>query len=257
MPGESAKLTFEVNTLSQPVGPNTWKASIRYRLEAPEDGKQPVSGEIEVGIRANVVREINVDPVALVLSGEGELTHIITLSDGRDRPLTVTGAMCDLKNLKVQPFQPTIDDTGRRIQRIRVTVSASFPPGNYSDLIRLLSNDPDYREIAVPIRISRRAKGEIVTTPDQMIFRIAKEQNASSGLIRLRDPDDNPVTIEKMEADSPSIQCKWASGPGSMVTVRVGVDLTKERKSGSGRLTIHLRDPKPQVVVIPVSWLVP
>src|SRR4051794_38093183 len=34
-PGETAKLTVEVNTLTQPDGPNRWQVAVSYRQEAP------------------------------------------------------------------------------------------------------------------------------------------------------------------------------------------------------------------------------
>src|SRR5262245_57003493 len=33
-PGETAKLTIEVNTLTQPDGPNRWQITLAYRTEA-------------------------------------------------------------------------------------------------------------------------------------------------------------------------------------------------------------------------------
>jgi hypothetical protein len=257
LPGESSKLAFEVNTLSQAGGPAIWKATVRYQVESAEEGNLPASGQIEVSIKANVIREINVEPVAIALTGDGELVHTITVTDRRQQPLTITTTRTDLKHVTIQPYQPVVDAKGQRIQRIRVTVAETCPAGHFSDTLRLFSNDLDYPELAIPIQISRRAKGEVICNPDQMTFRLADGQTSASGLIRLRDPDDNALVVEKIEADSPVIQSKWVAGPGSMVTVRITADLSKERKSGSGTLTIHVRDPKPQVIAVPVSWLVP
>src|SRR5262245_2565036 len=43
-PNEKAKLTLEVNTLTQPDGPNRWQIAVDYKVESP--GVPPQTGEL-------------------------------------------------------------------------------------------------------------------------------------------------------------------------------------------------------------------
>jgi hypothetical protein len=42
-----------------------------------------------------------------------------------------------------------------------------------------------------------------------------------------------------------------------MATLRLGIELTGERSSGLGSVRIHIKEPKPQILVIPVVWQTP
>src|SRR5436305_12097162 len=57
-PGDTAKLTLEVNTLTQPDGPNRWQVAVSYTVEAP--GAAPQAGELLLQITATLAREVAV-----------------------------------------------------------------------------------------------------------------------------------------------------------------------------------------------------
>ncbi len=253
-PGASAEVKVEINTISQSAGPNTWKVTVHY-LHGPE-GKT-TEHQLELIQKAKIVREINVEPVALYLSIEKETSHTIVITDRRSKPLTVSEARCSHKHVKVQLTAVGVNVKGERIQQVHVTVLDDCPPGFHSDVVQLVTDDPACRELRIPMTVVCKAPGQITATPDQMTLRLAEGQNAASGLIRLRDPDDRTVVVDKMEADHPAVRMKWAAGPGSMATVRVGIELTGERSSGLASVRVHIKEPKPQTLVIPVVWQVP
>jgi hypothetical protein len=251
-PGESVDLSVEINTLAQSAGPNAWKVTVHF-VQGP-DG-QTTSGSHELVIKARVVREIDVEPIALFLSVDGEAMHTISVTDRRERPLKITGVGCDAKFVRTQ-LLPASEASPRRRQ-IQVHLSADCPAGHHSETIVVQTDDPAYRELRIPLIIVRKAPGQIQATPEQLDLRLTKGQKAASGLVRLRDPDDKQIVVEKLEADHPALRFKWAIGPGSMATLRLGVEFPDAPTSGLGSVTIHLKEPKKQVIIIPVAWQAP
>lgn len=252
--GESADLLVEVNTLSQGAGPIAWKISVRY---AHGQKEQPIAEELELVLKAAIVREITVEPVALSLSIDKETTHTIALTDRRPKPLTIKGVRCEAKFIKTQLTATGPNSRGERIQQVHVTILENCPAGHHREMLQLLTDDPEYRELRVPIAVTWKAPGEVLASPEQLDLRIATGQHIASGLIRLRDPDGRPVLIDRIEADHTSIRFKWAAGPGSMATLRLGVELDAKPTSGLGSVKVFVKEPKAQVLVIPVSWQVP
>jgi hypothetical protein len=252
-PGASTEVRVEVNTISQPAGANAWKVTVRY-LRGPDN---KTAHELELIQKARIVREINVDPVALYLSIDRETSHAITISDRRAKPLTVSEARCGHKHVKTQLSAVGVNARGERIQQIHVTVSDECPSGFHSEVVQLLTDDPDYRELRIPLTIVRKAPGQVTATPESITLRLGQGQKAASGLVRLRDPDDRTVVVEKLEVDDPALRTKWAPGPGSMATLRLGIDLPGERASGIGSVRVYVKEPKPQILVIPVVWQAP
>jgi hypothetical protein len=253
-PGESTEVRVEINTISQPAAANVWKVTVRY-VHGPDGNKS--AHELELIQKARIIREINVDPVALYLSIERETSHTITISDRRAKPLTITEARCGHKHVKTQLSAVGVNTKGERIQQVHVTVLDECPAGFHSEVVQLLTDDPAYRELRIPLTIVRKAPGQITATPESLTLRLAQGQNAANGLIRLRDPDDRTVIVEKLEVDDPRLRTKWAAGPGAMATLRLGVELTGDRSSGIGSVRVHIKEPKPQILVIPVIWQSP
>jgi hypothetical protein len=65
------------------------------------------------------------------------------------------------------------------------------------------------------------------------------------------------VKVERVEADDPAIECRWAAGPGPRATLKVRVD--SSRIAGGtlhSAVRVHLGGPTPQTLVVPVSCTV-
>ena len=253
--GDTAEVVVEINTLSQPSGANVWKTSLRYQYAAV-DGEIAAS-ELELLIKAKIVREIDVEPIALSFTIDREMTDDMTLIDRRSKPLTITDARCTSKHVKAQVSAISTSGQGQRVQRVHVTVLDSCPPGHFADQIDLITDDEEYRELHIPLTVTRKAPGQVCAAPEQIDIRFAKGQKFASGLVRLRAPDEAPIAIERIEADNAAIRTKWAAAPSGIVTVRLGVDVTDAPTSGLGSVKVHIKAPKPQILVIPVTWQAP
>lgn len=251
-PGEGTELTVGINLLTQPEGPNTWKLAVRYST-----GEPATAGAQVVQVAARVKKEVTVEPVALMLSAEKEITGALTVLDRRGKPLTVTGARLGLKDVRAE-VKPATESGGQRRQRIELTVTDACPVGQHADEVCLDTDDPDYKELRIPLRVIKKAPATgVQVIPGGATLRFAKDQTTASVLLRLRDADDREVVVEKAEADHPAVSCKWAAGPGVMTTLRVTVDLKEVRAAGVGVVTVRLKGPAAETILVPVSWTVP
>jgi uncharacterized protein DUF1573 len=252
-PGEATELTVGINLLTQPEGPNAWKLAVRYRTE----GDPPATGAAAVEVAARVKKDVTVEPVALMLSAEREITGTLTVIDRRGRPLTVTGARLGLKDVRAE-VKPAADAGGKRTQRIELTVTDACPPGQYADEVCVDTDDPDYKELRIPLRVVKKAAAAGVrAVPASASLRFARDQARASVLLRLRDAGDREVIVERAEADHPAVTCKWAAGPGAMSTLRITVDLKDARAAGVAVVTVRLKGPAAETILVPVSWTVP
>jgi hypothetical protein len=252
-PGKTVDLTVGINLLTQPEGPNNWKIGVRYRTEA----MPPTSGGVTLNIAAKVRKDVLVEPVAMMLLSEKEITGSLTVVDRRGKPLKVTAARVGLKDV-VTEVKPAIDAAGRRTQQIAITVTDACAAGQHADEICIDTDDPEYRELRIPLRVIRKSAATgVQAVPGSVTLRFAKEQTTASSLVRLRHADDKEVIVEKAESDHPAIACKWAAGPGSMATLRITVDLAKVNTAGVAVVTVRVKGPEPETILIPVSWTLP
>ena len=133
-------------------------------------------------------------------------------------------------------------------------------PGQFADEICIDTDDPEFKELRIPLRIIKKAPASgVQSVPSSVTLRFAKDQPTATSLVRLKDADDGAVTIGKAESDHPAIACKWAPGPGAMATLRpVTVDLEKAKGAGVAVVTeVQIKGPSPETILIPVSWNAP
>src|SRR5262245_9860149 len=251
--GRTTGLTVAINLLTQPEGANSWKMAVRYRTS----GDESATGEMVVQITAKVRKDVFVEPVALMLSTEKEITGAITVIDRRGKPLTVTGVRLGLKDVRAD-IKPASDAGGRRMQKVELTVAEACASGQYADEVCIDTDDAEYKELRVPLRVIKKsAASGVESAPGSVTLRFAKGQSTASSLVRLRDAAGGEVAVEKVDSDHPAIACKWAPGPGAMATLRVTVDLNAAKAAGVGVVTVRTRSPAPETILIPVSWTLP
>ena len=79
-----------MNTLTQPPGPNVWKAVVRYRVADPSDGPAPPAvrpdAALELKVSARLVQEVSVTPPMLAVSTAAATTQTVTVTDRRASP---------------------------------------------------------------------------------------------------------------------------------------------------------------------------
>jgi hypothetical protein len=246
-PGEEGWVEVEVNTLSQPAGPNAWRVDLKYR-----DGDRPA--QVAVLITATLSKEITVEPAALTISTDQALAHEICVTDLRAKPLTITSVQASLPQLHAT-LQPSCKDAdGHAVRIVKLEVAADFPEGRHDEVISLYTDDPAYAELKVTATITKRAKQRLSAAPTEVTLTAAPGQPLPSRIVLIRDSENQTVVVDKVVADHPAVSCRWASGPDTMATVKIQVG-SSQLEGSSCKTVVHVHVSKPVecVISVPVS----
>ena len=248
-PGEQGKLPLEVNTLSQPPGAHTWSIQLRYRRGDAEQ-------RMTLRLSAEVVTEVMVQPAAMIIFADQGIAHDILLTDFRSKPLTISDFQTTSPALKPPLRALERDAEGHLVRRIRVTVSEDCPGGRHEDVLSILTDDPDYRDLKVPITIVKRSRQRVTATPQEVTLTAAPGQPLPSRIVLLRDRDDQPVIVERITADDPAVVCKSAQGPNNMTTLRIQVNRSAIQGTGlDSVIRVEIKQPAQETLTIPVKCL--
>lgn len=247
-PGETTRLALEVNTLTQPEGENRWQVVVKYKVETP--GTPPATGERLLTISATLSREISVNPSQIGFSTAGTASQVVTILDSRAKPMTVLKAVASSPNLHVHV---AAREAGKG-QSVTVALSADAPTGHRDEFVTLFTDDREYPELRIPVRVLKRTAGEITPTPEKVSVRFASGQTEVSTLVQLRSSDGKPIGISSAESDQPGVIAKWSPGAAANVVVRVTVTESAAVQSGTCNVRVKLDGPGGPEVVIPVAW---
>ena len=244
-PGELAELTVTVNTLTAAPGPNSWEVT----GFAERDG---VSQRFAVTLKANLIREITVTPPAVAISTTGTASQTITISDSRVTPLTVMAAQTSAAFVQTR-IGSTRTTENVRHHDIDVSVTADAPVGVHEAVLVLITNDPQCRELRVPIRVTKRQASAVIATPESVVLRFAPGQELLSGLVQLR-AGGTKLAIGRMESNHPAVSVKGGAA-GLSATLRITVDRAKINElGGRAEVRIEFTEPVGQTVIVPVEW---
>ena len=150
-PGENSALVLDVHTLGEAAGDHLWQLNVSYR-----SGR--TAHEATLDLRGRVITEIVVQPPALTLFTTGNLAHQLTLTDLRDRPLTVVGVRSTAAGVKAQVTQTGQDQAGHRQVTIGLRIDPSCPEGRYEEVVSLLTDDNTYPELRVPVTVVKHSR---------------------------------------------------------------------------------------------------
>jgi hypothetical protein len=128
------------------------------------------------------------------------------------------------------------------------------PAGRHEALLHLLTNDPAYPELQVPLTVIKRPRLQVRATPESVALTAVGAAPLPARVVLIGSADDRPVAVERVEADDPAVQCRWAPGPGPRATLKVQVD--RARLAGPVLQTavhVHLSQPTPQTLTVPVT----
>lgn len=239
-PGESGSFVLEVNTLTQPAGPNSWRVGVHYT-----DGEQGKTQDLHVS--ATLRAEIKVEPPRLALSTSGSITHDVIVTDERALPFRVTQARTTSAHLtaEVAPAQ------GRSI-RVHLVVRQDMPAGTHEEMLSIFTDDPGYPELRVPVTVVMRPRSAVSPTPAAVSLTVPRGQPAPTRSVLLRAEAEGEVVVDRIEVDNPALSCRWAAGPGKLATLRVSVDEARVTDVLRGTVRVHVSKPVATTLAIPV-----
>jgi hypothetical protein len=252
-PGETTKLTIEVNTLTQPAGQNRWQIVVRYKIEFPNTPVQ--TDELLLQITANLTREIILSPPQLGFSTTAGASQTLTLMDQRMKPLKIVKASTSSPFLSVE-IGPRVDVAGGgHTQSVSVKLSEETPTGHRDEAVILLTDDPEYSELRVPVRVLKRAAGAAIATPETVSIRFGSDQTEISTPVQIRSADGKPFSIASAESDHPGVTVKWSMGTGAVGVVRITITESASVQTGTCKVRVKLGDAPGQEIVVPVNWI--
>lgn len=246
--GIQTKLVVEINTLTQPDGPNRWQFAVCYKLETP--GAPAQTGEILLQVTASLSRDVSVSPPQVAFSTAGAASQILTVADKRAKPLTITKAASSSPHLVAEVAAA---DGSPRTQQITLKLTAAAPQGHRDEVVVLYTDDAAYPELRIPVRVLKRAAGGVTVTPEAVTIRLAAGDTEGSALIQLRSPDGKAVSIAGADSDMPGVVVKHSTGSAPIATVRVTIPETLAAQAGRCTVRVRLGEPGGEVS-IPVSW---
>ena len=233
-------------TLTQPDGDNLWALRLFYRVDGAE-----AAAAVDVRVKATLIREVGVTPAALRLIGGPNLSHEITLTDRRATPLEIIAVRSAAGRIAAENGAWAKVD-GVWMRKIRVRMAADCPAGRFEETLVIYGRDPDYRELRVTVNGERRDPRRYQLEPAEVALTVTPGKLVPTAIVLLRERDGQPVEIDRVESDDPALQCRFAEGANPTASIRIDVapDRTPARSSN---LTIHVRTPVPQKVVVRVG----
>ncbi len=210
-PGAETTLSLRLRTLGQAEGPRVWPLVVVTR----------VGGEVQkqrVEIKGVVRNEIVLQPPQVALYVTKSLEQEITLTDHRDRPLTVMTWDAKMPGVRVEQIASKPGTT-----RLKLTVDgAQLPPGRTDHILHLFTNDLRYDHLEVPITLVRVVKSRVTWSPETPEVILAPGQIKASTLIRVSSGDGPPLAIEKVESSDAGVTCTFHQGlDGCLIRVTV------------------------------------
>jgi Protein of unknown function (DUF1573) len=231
-PGEQGELAVEVNTLSQPVGPHRWAFHLAYRCGT-------ITGEQTLELTANLKQEIEMTPAAIAFRGSDPPPTTVTITDHRPKAFQIIRANASSNRLRAEVVA----------DGVRVSVAPDCPTGQAAETVTIATDDPDYREIKLPVTIIREPKQRVTALPNR-----ATLVAGGSALLQLREINGDAIQVDAIDTSMPALTCRWAAGPGDRTTVRISLDRTKwDGKSFNAEIRVRLKSPAGESVVIPVA----
>jgi hypothetical protein len=245
-PGERSSILVEVSTLSPAPGPHTWQVKLAYQSGSKVS-------EIPLRLSARLIREIVVEPAAVNMFIDGPMQTELRLRDLRSKTLQLQEVHSTLPGFQGRLAGQERDSAGHPVYKVELMASDSIAEGRHEEFVSLFTNDPDYREIKVPVTIVKRSRQRVTATPSRIELPLRPGRRVSARTVLIRDRENQEVEVESASADSPAITCRWAKGPGPMASLRVQVDRDKVpdpiRESA---VRVQIIRPIRQVLVIPV-----
>jgi hypothetical protein len=231
--GEKGTLLMNLRTLGQPNGPRAWQIHVQYRAGQKQQ-------ETSLIIAATIRNEVTVEPSIIALTVETTLRQEVTIQDHRSTPMKITTILASSPAIRITKKSSDGGVTKVILEVSRSTLTAS----RQEETLNIYTNDPNYRQLQVPITLSQANRAKVSATPDKVEI-----IGAGSQLVRLRAAGDKTVRIQKAEADQPLVHCTWAMGPGNDATLKISA---ASPHVGVVNVRVQLAEPAGEIVSVPV-----
>jgi hypothetical protein len=159
-PGEVSEMIVRVRTANTEPGPK------EYRIELPYTDSRPHVTRLLFRVTLPP-KQVLVRPAALIfyqLSGNPS-EQILEVLDQREKPLSVLAANTTSPLADAEVLEPSRNDEGLAVQRVKITIAGEVPPGRHEAVVRILTDDDVYSQLTVPLKIEGRSQTLAETAP--------------------------------------------------------------------------------------------
>jgi len=237
-PGETGKVTVQVDLGGRKIGPQLFVINIRYRTFLVR--------ETRLVVRA-VYRPDIVLPTELKVrsvKGGGSQRIPFAVVDYRDEPFLIEHISTSSADLKVEmKDKPSSYLPGWKYELDLVVRDKDQPVGNYSESINLQTNDPEHQRLSVPVSVERVSR--IRVSPAVLSLKPDVRPGIQIGNVFIDDREGDTVEIDSVDLPNPALE--WKVNPNFAGTKVYQVALNESKLSGGqpGSFRIKLRFKKP------------
>lgn len=235
-PGETAEVSMDVNTLTQPDGPQTWLLKLKHRPASAAKGDP--DEVLELRLTATLAREVSVTPPMISVSTEAAATATIALADKRSSPLAIKKVVSSSPHLV-----PKFAGSGGKFT-VELAIAADLSAGTHDETIVIHTDDPHYAELQVPARIVKRAKNAVNAYPESL------DLEGNRGIVQFRRSDGKPVRIESAKCEAEGVMVTASTGGESVATIKV----TATGAKGKAEVKVTFAEPAGAERTVPVRW---
>lgn len=148
-PGESGNFVVHVKTANENPGLKEYRIGVQYTDPEPR--------EAEVTFRVILPdNQVMVRPRALIFYPfQGQVARqTIEITDKRAAHLNIVKVECTKNLAEVWEEGSQVDDEGHWHGRLKINVPTKLPPGRHEAMVRIFTDDPEYKTLRVPLIIS-------------------------------------------------------------------------------------------------------
>ncbi len=245
-PGESATVEIRIGTISQPEGDNLWTVRLFYRSAGSD-----IDQIADLQVRAKLTREVGVQPAALRLSGKPGLAHEITLTDRRVKPMEIAGVAVSSNKIAVLDDGRWERTSDGWVRKVHVRLTADCPAGRHEEIVQIVGNDPDYRDMRVAVNVNRTDTLRYAISPGEARLSCEAGKGGET-IVLIREAEGQAVQIESADADDPALSCRFDERSQATAQLRIvaAPGATPQRWSS---VRVRMRAPMAQTVVVPVT----
>jgi hypothetical protein len=149
-----------MQTANEEAGPHSYTVRVKYN--DPQPREETVAFRL---VLPDV--KVSVEPAELLFyqinGDDSEAT--VRVSDRRAKSLDVLQAECTLPGVTVEVLPAETGEDGQSKVPLKVRVPGTYPAGQHRGLVRIATNDPEFRELRVSVYVEgagvRRAGAEV------------------------------------------------------------------------------------------------
>ena len=245
-PGDSGRITLDIHAASAKPGPHRYQLGVTLR--------DPSERAVSLTVDLDLVSHVEVRPAALRISlgGSKPIRQTITITDDRPRPLDIIRLVASSTRIKPRLAPSATGASDPHVQLVELEIAADFPVGLCHERLLLVTDDPKYPSVEIPIEVERLPRMRV--TPRSLRFSTnAIATDAVSRRLYVRDKNSQPVLISDVVAETSHLSFDWPKEPSRRAFVDVRLESSADATPATFDLRVRIAEPVLTELVIPIE----